>query len=97
MTGILTDEHILVLSKSIGNVSELRNICVNLGLGFKPEELDSAFKRSSNIKMASYDFFNKWLKRQYTRQQAYLDLREALLKSELNLNAAEFLPMTQGI
>ena len=97
MIGILTHDILEKLSKRIENVIELQNICVNLGLGFQPEELDSAFERFSDIRKASYIFFNEWLKRQYTRQQAYLDLREALRKSDLELLARAIVPTAQGI
>ena len=56
-------------------------------LGISPEDIESSFaKFCTNEKVAIQDILTTWFKRQYSREEAYKILGEALVHPDVGLN-----------
>ena len=89
ISGSLTDEHVLELSKRIVSWSELMDLGIRvLGL---PEcvILTTIFDNSDKIQPATHAVLAKWLQQQDNRREAYVSLNAGLRKYGMNQLAAE--------
>ena len=84
ISGSLTDEHVLELSKRIVSESELMDLGINV-LGH-PERviLTAIYDNRDKIQPAKHAILSRWLKTQNNRREAYINLCAGLRKYEMN-------------
>ena len=84
ISGSLTDEHVLELSKRIVSESELMDLGINV-LGH-PEHviLTAIYDNRDKIQPATHEILSRWLKTQNNRREAFINLCAGLRKCEMN-------------
>ena len=82
---ILTDAHVVQLSRELTNLGDLRKLAYR-GLKLESSDVESAITNAPNdIQTAAYRILQEWMKQQEHEEEIYTDLKEALNECNMKM------------